>query len=238
MNCLLLSPEEFDSVSRCGRVSGRRRQHAEEILKARAGDTIRVGLVDGRLGSAEILRLDAEALEVRVELDRDPPPKLPLTLVLALPRPPVFRRLLSTIASLGVARLLVVGTARTQKSFWQSHVVEAGEMRERLVLGLEQASDSVIPEVEVHRSFEALVEDVLPERLAGSRGFLAHPTAAAACPHAVNGAVTLFVGPEGGFVDDEVERLAGIGFEAVRIGERAIRVEPVVPLLIGRLFAT
>jgi RsmE family RNA methyltransferase len=237
MNCLLLEPEEFDPDTCRAQVVGRRRKHADEILKSSPGDILRVGLIGGRLGRAEILSLDTECLDLRVEFDRDPPPKRALTLVLALPRPPVFRRLLSTIASLGVARLLVVGTSRTEKSFWQSHVVESDQVRERLLLGLEQARDSILPSIEAHRYFEGLVNEVLPPLLAQSRGLIAHPGAKKPCPHAVDDAVTLFVGPEGGLVDYEVERLQGIGFESVHLGERVLRVEPVVPLLVGRLFS-
>ena len=236
MNCLLLAPEELDPDSRIAHVDGRRRQHAVEILKLASGDRLRVGLLGGQLGQAEILRLDEEILELRVELDRDPPKKLPLTLVLALPRPPVFRRLLSTIASLGVERLLVVGTLRTEKSFWQSHAVRPEEIRERFLLGLEQAGDSVLPALEFHRYFEGLVSEVLPPLLQRSRGIIAHPDATQRCPHLVKHAVTLFVGPEGGFVDYEVDKLIEVGFEAVNLGERVIRVEPVIPFLIGRLF--
>jgi RsmE family RNA methyltransferase len=236
MNCLLLEPQEIASGTDRVRIEGRRRKHAEEILHASAGDLLRVGVVGGQMGTASILRLDDNALELRVCLDREPPSKLPLTLVLALPRPPVFRRLVSTITSLGVERLLVVATARTERSFWQSHVIEPEAIRERLLLGLEQSRDTVLPEVAMHRYFEPLVDEILPPLLARSRGLVAHPSGERACPHAVDEAVTLFVGPEGGFVDYEVERLSGIGFEVVRVGDRVIRVEPVIPLLIGRLF--
>jgi RsmE family RNA methyltransferase len=236
MNCLLIDPAEFDPESRHARIAGRRRRHVEEILKASRGDTLSVGLIGGQLGRAEILGLDEEFLDLRVTLECDPPPKRPLNLVLALPRPPVFRRLVSTIASLGVAQLLIVGTARTEKSFWQSHVIESDEIQARLLLGLEQARDTVVPEVEIHRYFEELVSDVLPSTLARSRGLLAHPGARVPCPHCVEGEITVFVGPEGGFIDSELETLRGIGFESVHLGERVLRVEPSIPLLVGRLF--
>jgi RsmE family RNA methyltransferase len=236
MNCLLLEPEEWDVATGRARVAGRRRRHAEEILKLAAGDVLRVGVVGGRLGRGRIERLDAESLELEVELDEDPPAKRPLELVLALPRMPVFRRLVSTAASLGVERLLVVGTARTEKSYWQSGEVSEAAIRERLLLGLEQARDSVVPKVELHRRFDALVEDVLRSGLAGRRGLVAHPSAPDPCPHRVAGPVTLFVGPEGGLLDGEVERLVSIGFEPVHLGPRILRVEPVIPLLVGRLF--
>jgi RsmE family RNA methyltransferase len=235
MNCLLIEPHEVAQNSDRVRVTGRRRRHAEEILRATSGDTLRVGVIGGRLGTARILGLDEEGLDLEVQLERDPPPKRPLQLVLALPRPPVFRRLVSTIASLGVERLLVVGTARTEKSFWQSHVIEPEMIRERLLLGLEQASDTMLPIVEFHRYFEPLLKEVLPAHLVGRRGLLAHPGATQPCPHAVAEPVTVFVGPEGGLVDYEVDRLTEIGFEAVGLGLRVLRVEPVIPLLVGRL---
>lgn len=236
MNCLLLEANEIDGTTGHARLDGRRRRHADEILKAEKGDTLRVGVVGGRLGRAEILHLDREVLELRLALDAEPPPKLPLHVVLALPRPPVFRRLLSTLASLGTESILVVGTSRTEKSFWNSHVIGADAVRERLLLGLEQSTDTRLPEVGFQRYFEPLVEEVLPPRIEERRALLPHPGSAEPCPHAVDAPVTVFVGPEGGFIDYEVERLAGIGFEPVGLGERVLRVEPVVPLLVGRLF--
>jgi 16S rRNA (uracil1498-N3)-methyltransferase len=236
VNTLLFEASEFDSDT--GRVvlSGRRRRHAEEILKARVGDSLKVGLIEGNLGTGRILNLDREILELQVSLEVPPPPKLPLWLVLALPRPPVFRRLLSTVSSMGVDRLLIAGTARTEKSFWQSHVVEAGEIRERLLLGIEQSCDTRLPEVSQHRYFESLIEEILPVWTEGRRALVAHPTGETECPHSVSEPITLFVGPEGGFVDYEVDRLRDIGFEAVGLGQRVLRVEPVIPMLIGRLF--
>ena len=136
MNCLLIEPEELEAGTGRVRLDDRRRRHAQKILGVQPGDRLRVGIVNGRLGQGEVTRLDDAVLELDVVFDEAPPAKLSIDLVLARPRPPVFRRLLSTIASLGVGRLLVVGTARTEKSFWQSHVLEPQAIPERLQLGL------------------------------------------------------------------------------------------------------
>ncbi len=238
MNCLLIEPDELMESGHRIRIKGRRRQHAEEILRATAGDVLRIGIVGGRLGTGRITSLDKEALELEfeAELEHDPPPKLELQVILALPRPPVFRRLVSTIASLGVERLFVIGTARTEKSFWQSRVIQPQAVRDRLLQGLEQSSDTILPQVEFHRHFESFLKQVLPPLLAGRRGLLAHPGAPKPCPHSVGEPVTVFIGPEGGLVGGEVERLCAVGFEAVSLGARVLRVEPVIPLLVGRLF--
>lgn len=236
MNCLLIEEAELDRATGRAKLAGRRRQHAEEILRARVGDSLRVGLIGGELGTGRILNLDREVLELDVSIQHAPPAKLPLRLVIALPRPPVFRRLLSTIASLGVERLLVVGTARTEKSFWQSHVLEPAQIRSRLLLGIEQARDTILPETTMHRYFESLVDEILPSWVDQRRSFVAHPGAETECPHDVDEPVTLFIGPEGGFIDHEIDRLVGIGFEPIGLGERILRVEPVIPMLVGRLF--
>ena len=56
------------------------------------------------MGSGQLLRLDAEHAELSVQLDQPPPSKLPLTLLLALPRPKMLRRVLQTVSSMGVPR--------------------------------------------------------------------------------------------------------------------------------------
>lgn len=235
MNCLLLEPGEWDPSTGRARIGGRRRRHAQEILRAAAGRILKVGVIGGRVGQGRIVHLDDELLELEVDLETEPPPKRPLELVLALPRMPVFRRVLATAASIGCERILVVATARTEKSYWQSSEVAPEAIRERLLLGLEQARDTRLPDVELHRHFPTLVERVLPPAIAGRHAIVAHPGSSTPCPHRVEGPVTIFVGPEGGLLDDEVERLVGIGFESVHLGSRILRVEPVIPLLVGRL---
>ncbi|RYZ96209.1 MAG: 16S rRNA (uracil(1498)-N(3))-methyltransferase, partial [Moraxellaceae bacterium] len=44
------------------------------------------------------------------------------------------------------------------------------------------------------------------------------------------------IGPEGGFIPYEIDLLNKQGFEVVNLGERIMRVETVVPYLLGRLF--
>ena len=45
----------------------------------------------------------------------------------------------------------------------------------------------------------------------------------------------LAIGPEGGFVEYEVEKFMKAGFEGVHLGERILRVETAVTALLARL---
>ncbi|MEB2283310.1 MAG: 16S rRNA (uracil(1498)-N(3))-methyltransferase [Polyangiaceae bacterium UTPRO1] len=237
MNTLLLAPSELaaaaDGVVRLA--ADRRLRHVRAVHRAAAGTVLRVGVLGGRLGRATVVRIDDTGLDLAVVLDREPPPPAPLTLVLALPRPKVVRRVFQAVAALGVKRLCLVAAWRVEKSYWESPLLAAAAVTAELVLGLEQAGDTVLPAVTLHRRFKPFVEDELPAIVAGTRGFVAHPPAAGRCPCDLAAPATLAIGPEGGFIGYEVDALERQGLAAVSLGPRVLRVEQALPALVARL---
>jgi RsmE family RNA methyltransferase len=235
LNLLLLEDGDFVAADRA-LLSGRRLKHLHEVHRAEVGDRLRVGRLDGLMGTGQLLRLDAEQAELSIELDQSAPGKLPLTLLLALPRPKMLRRVLQTISAMGVPRVVLLNSYRVEKSFWQTPFLEPAAIREQLILGLEQARDTVLPEIIIEKRFKPFVEDRLPALAAGSLGLIGHPGAYPACPRAVDRAVTLAIGPEGGWIPYEVEKLQEAGLQPVQLGERILRVETAVTALLARLF--
>lgn len=235
MNLLLLEDGDFIAEDRV-RLSGRRLKHLLEVHRAEAGDSLRIGRLNGLMGSGQLLHLDEQYAELSVLLDQPAPEKLPITLLLALPRPKMLRRVLQTVSSMGVARLVLLNSYRVEKSFWQTPFLEPAAIREQLILGLEQARDSVLPEVIIEKRFKPFVEDQLPAIAAGTLGLIGHPGDYPACPRAVTQAVTLAIGPEGGWIPYEVEKLAEAGLQPVQLGVRILRVETAVTALLARLF--
>lgn len=235
MNLLLLEPADFVGTDRVI-LHGRRLKHLHEVHRAVAGDSLRVGLLNGPMGEGRLLRLAADEAELAVRLDQAPPAKLPITLLLALPRPKMLRRVLQTVATMGVPRLVLLNSYRVEKSFWQTPFLAPAAVREQLILGLEQARDTVLPEVTVEPRFKPFVEDRLPELAAGTQGLVGHPGDYPPCPRAVSGPITLAIGPEGGWIPYEIEHLAAAGLTPVQLGERILRVETAVAALLARLF--
>ncbi len=235
MNLLLLEDGDFVAADRV-LLSGRRLKHLHEVHRAEAGDRLRVGRLNGLMGSGRLLRLDAAEAELQIDLEQPAPAKLPLTLLLALPRPKMLRRVLQTVSAMGVPRLILLNSYRVEKSFWQTPFLEPAALREQLILGLEQARDTVLPEVIIEKRFKPFVEDRLPALAAGSLGLLGHPGAYPPCPRAVERPVTLAIGPEGGWIPYEVEKLQAAGLQPVQLGERILRVETAVTALLARLF--
>lgn len=235
MNLLLLEDGDFVAADRA-LLSGRRLKHLHEVHRAEVGDRLRVGRLDGLMGTGQLLRLDAEQAELSIELEQRAPDKLPITLLLALPRPKMLRRVLQTISAMGVPRLVLLNSYRVEKSFWQTPFLEPAAIREQLILGLEQARDTVLPEIIIEKRFKPFVEDRLQALAADSLGLIGHPGAYPACPRAVDRAVTLAIGPEGGWIPYEVEKLQEAGLQPVQLGERILRVETAVTALLARLF--
>lgn len=236
MNLVLLLPDDvIDDAGRV-RLHGRRLKHVLDVHRAVAGDEMRVGLLGGGIGIGRVLLLTPDVLEMEVRFDRAPPLPLPLTLILALPRPKVLRRVLRTSSSMGVKRIVLLNARRVEKSYWQSPFLETSAMTEQLMLGLEQARDTLLPEILARPLFKPFVEDELPGLMRNTLPLVAHPTAHVECPRNTDRAVTLAIGPEGGFIPYEVEKFAAAGFTPIRLGERVLSTETVVPALLARLF--
>ncbi|MFH1156758.1 MAG: 16S rRNA (uracil(1498)-N(3))-methyltransferase [Pseudomonadota bacterium] len=235
MNLILISESDYSAPDRVI-LQGRRFAHITSVHNARPGETLVVGLVNQGMGTGTVLTVAGSFVELAVSIHTPPPPPLPITLILALPRPKMLRRILQSVTSLGVKTIVLINSWRVEKSFWSSPVLEPDAIRNELILGLEQSRDTRMPSVIQRRLFKPFVLDELPRIAEGSLALAAHPKTSDVCPTHVRQPVTLAVGPEGGFIDFEIETLESVGFKTVSLGPRILRVETALPVLISRLF--
>ncbi len=235
MNLLLFERSELDGEG-CLSVADERLQHLRDVLGVVAGDTVRVGEIEGLVGEADVLAIDPRSAVLRPELAGEPPAKLPLVLVLALPRPKMLRRILRTVAEMGVPELHLINSYRVEKSYWQTPVLEESTIRHYLLQGLAQSRDTRLPRVLLQRRFKPFVEDQLPQLAAGREALLAHPGDYPECPRGLQEPALVAVGPEGGFIPYEVDKLSAAGCRPVQMGPRILRVENAVSSLLARLY--
>ncbi|MGB1276967.1 MAG: 16S rRNA (uracil(1498)-N(3))-methyltransferase [Nannocystaceae bacterium] len=234
MNLLLLEPADLlaDNVAR---VSGRRLEHVRKVHRAQVGDTLKVGLVDGLLGEATITALDREKLEFTFTLTDPPPPPATLQLIVALPRPPTFHKVLQQATAMGVKRFAFVHAARVEGSYWTARALQGDGPRKHLLLGLEQARDTVLPVIEYHRKLHTFFETRYHPLTDGTQVLVGHPDGTVTCPPASPSPRTLVIGPEGGWIERETLRFVEEGATLVSLGPRILRVETAVVAMLARL---
>jgi len=233
VNLILLEEEDFFSAS-VVRLTGRRLKHCLEVCRVEIGGSLKVGKINGFIGEGVVRYFDDQRLELEVQFDQPPPAPLEVTLLLALPRPKMLKRVLQSVTSLGVKRIFLLNSFRVEKSFWGSPLLQPEQLREQLLLGLEQARDTILPQVHLRPRFKPFVEDELPQLCRGTTAFVAHPVATQPCPSPPGGPVVLTIGPEGGFIPYEIEKFQECGFTPISLGERILRVETAVPVLLSR----
>ena len=227
MNLLLFEQEDFlpDGVA-C--VSGRRFRQLKEVIKAVPGKFCKAGILNGGIGTAELLKLDGERAYLRFVEQDVPPPALNVVLLCALQRPLTMAKVIHSAVTCGVKRICFFHSAKVEKSYWQSSRLAEDVLRKEVILALEQCGDTILPEISFHPRFKVFIEDEMDKyipagalRLVGVPGAVDRPPVGAAG----SGGVTLAVGPEGGFNAFEEQKWLECGFHGVTLGRRILRSE-------------
>ncbi len=237
MNCILLPAENFSAdaakIDALSQIS-----HVTKVLNAKIGDTLKIGQIGGNLGSAVIEDITAASIQLsNVQLNTVPPAKLDLTVILALPRPKVLRRLIMDMTALGVRDIILINSYRTQKSYWQSPMLE--RIDEFVLEGLQQSIDTIAPSITLQKRFKPFVEDSLAS-LISNRAIVAHPYSQQSfsefLPQQPSRELPSIVciGAEGGWIDYEIELLSAQGCTPVHIGSRILRTEAAVNAILGQ----
>lgn len=241
MNLILCEPGEVAGDGRV-RLTGVRATHLREVLRVTPGAEVRVGVVDGPRGRGTVLAIDETGVELRCRLDEPPPAPPAIDLLLALPRPKVMRRLWAQLAALGVGRIVLTNAFRVERHYFDTHVLDEQTYRPLLIEGLQQAKDTRLPRVSIHRQFRILIEDDL-DALSGPDALrlVAHPDASTPVTAAITTAirdqphpptparvpvrVLLAIGPEGGWNPFELDLLQRHRFQPVAMGPRVLRTD-------------
>lgn len=242
MNIILADAEEVDS--RRLTLSDHRAKHIVKVLRAEVGDLVRVGLINGAMGTGTIVAIKPKyPFSVEMELNLDSQPRsIPfLDLILALPRPIMLKRILSQVTALGVGSIHLINASRVEKSFWEAGILKSEEYYAHLIHGLEQAVDTRLPSVHIYPKFKTFIEDIFPSLAQNYHHLLlAHPTGEQQLGDVIgskDSRVALAVGPEGGWIDYEVEKFQEQGFHSCSIGERILKVDTAVIALHARISA-
>ncbi|MFT5708588.1 MAG: 16S rRNA (uracil1498-N3)-methyltransferase, partial [Oceanospirillaceae bacterium] len=174
MNLILVNDQDFISTDTVV-LHGRRFEHILQVHRAEVTQTLKVGLINGNSGHGKISAINDQSVTLVVSFYQAPLSPLPLTLILALPRPKMLKRILQTTAALGVKDIYLINSYKVDKSYWSSPVLSPASITEHLHLGLEQAVDTIMPRIHLKKRFKPFVEDELLTIADNSLKLVAHP---------------------------------------------------------------
>ena len=243
MNLLLFESTEMTPDNTIV-LNDRRSEHIIRVLGCRVGDTVRAGMINGPVGTGEILSIGKgrENSEVILRFTAESvfPKQPPVDLIMGLVRPIMLKKILAQAASLGIGKIFLINANRVEKSFFGARLLKDENYRPYLLEGLEQAKDTFLPQLTIHQRFRHFVEDYIPT-VAGTytRMLVAHPGAAEGLEKAagmgISGRTLLAVGPEGGWVDFEIEKFIEQSFVPISLGSRILRTDTAVVSLLAQL---
>jgi 16S rRNA (uracil1498-N3)-methyltransferase len=202
--------------------------HLIKVLRARIGD--RLVIFDGRgnEGQAVILDVDKAVARVRVAaieaITRESPVKI--SVAQALCTGDKMDWVVQKSTELGAARIIPVAAAR---SVLKLDATRADKRREHWSAIARAASAqcgrNVVPEITPVMLFPEVVSDWKVQQGAKT-GWLLDPFANDRLSDApMHGAVTLMVGPEAGWTDEEEQLAKAAGFVGLQCGPRILRTE-------------
>ena len=225
MNIIILHDYDVWLKENVVEIGGRRAQHICFHLKSSVGDCLRVGLFGGRQGIGIIEFVDGSIVRLKVDLTTSPLSRHPFDIILGLPRPKMLRRIFRTCAEFGVENIHLINSARVEKSYWQSPLLNPQKIEEALLPGLERSRDTIAPQVQLHKRFRPFVEDSLALLCAGRPCLIADAEASVALSEYASSPAMVMIGPEGGFVPFELQLVQSVLARPVHLGQRILSVD-------------
>jgi RsmE family RNA methyltransferase len=232
MNLILIFSKEVEPGGRV-ELTGPRADHIRKVLQAKPGKSLRVGLVNGPLGVGVVEEVSREVVTLSCTWEEQAPERPPIDLLLAMPRPKVLKRLWAQFAALGVGRIFITNAEKVERYYFDTHILDPDFYTPCLIEGLQQARDTLLPEVHVVRWLKPFLEkETFP--MVGKK-LLADPSGTQSLfPTLENSGekvpslgkrVLLAIGPEGGWTPAELELFRSHGFEVFGMGPRILRTD-------------
>ncbi len=194
--------------------------HIIKVLHGTPGQIIKVGIINGPYGNAEIVKVEAGLVEIRPTWHKTIPAAHTLSIMLALPRPKVIKRLWAPLASLGLKRIIIINAEKVERNYFDTHWLREDNYLPLLIEGLTQAGDTILPEVIIRRQFKPFIEDELAGMFPDTEKLLAHPYTETKITNIIptdKKEILVAVGPEGGWNEYELKLLATHNFISVSV---------------------
>jgi len=229
MNIITFEKEELRDSLLC--LDDNRASHIINILKSSVGDELRVGQINGDMGVANIVSIEANSVSLEVfNLDQKQDHK-DISIIMALPRPQTIKKVLELSGVFAVKNLSFIKSKKVEKSYFSSSVLKSSSIDSFLIKGMQQGVKTRKPVVSIYNSFNDGIAQVLDSDASKQCNtkyiadlYNSNKMESSDCLNPV----LLAIGPEGGWINDEIKHFYENGFKSISLGSSILRVEQAV----------
>lgn len=228
--------------------------HIKKILNLKEGDVFKAGIINGKIGEAQISHLSEEKILFSFcpnkpdkgiadngadKVETRPLPLPPIKIILGFPRPIQLRRILRDAASLGFAEIVLCGTDLGERSYLKSNLSSPEEIKKYLLDGISQAGQTMLPEFSFCNSVKEALKNLKTASFKGSKVLLdiGHFPSLSTFKMKKGGELTIAIGSERGWTQNEREAFFSEGFISYSMGKRILRTETALTSALSVLLA-
>lgn len=218
-------------------ISGDDVKHISKVLRYQEGDKLEVCDCDNNEYICEICRIDKSEVECKivekVEIKRESNVKV--RLYQGLPKSSKMEIILQKLTESGVYEIVLVNTKRSVVNIDDKKADKKLERWERIIYeAAKQSKRGVIPKLRGVLSFKEALEDmknndinISPYECEKSQGIksVLREEGKKAIEGKDESFVGIFIGPEGGFSEEENDMIKDMGAYSVSLGPRIFRTE-------------
>ena len=211
--------------------------HAIKVMRVQVGESFQVFDGRGRQADATVVNVSRNDCQIRLDspewVDREP--KRKVSLAIAMPKPDRCRELIERLSELGVTRVTPIHAERTQRSP-SANLIE--KLRRAVIESCKQSNRNVLMEITDPLTLNSYLHDYSNNSdLSLPIQWIAHPDGQPVQSLSIPSSdpVSILIGPEGGWTDQEIANSISAGFQKVGLGKRIYRIETAATYLAARL---
>jgi 16S rRNA (uracil1498-N3)-methyltransferase len=206
-------------------LDGGESHHACSVLRAQPGDTLTATDGKGVIYTCAVETISSRACTARiVETQAMPRPKIAIHMHIGLPQREAFEAAIQALAPLAVSYITPVVCAHCQIQWWKNKWKKHNARFQRLAIAsLKQSLSAYLPIIREPAAFENAVSH--------AEGVLVYGDSSgnkldALAPTLANAqSISCFVGPPGGFSNEEIQALKAKQARALRLSSLRLRTE-------------
>ena len=210
-------------------IEGEDVKHISKVLRCRVGEELEICDNDNNEYICEITSIDKSEVQLNIidKVDIKRESDLKIKVYQGLPKGPKMEMILQKLTEVGVDEIILVQTKRTVVKVEDKKEDKKIERWERIIYeAAKQSKRGKIPKLRGILSFKEALSDM------GKNDLNIAPyenERTKSIKQAIKGQdinnIGIFVGPEGGFEDTEINAIEEIGGQSVSLGPRILRTE-------------